>query len=150
MLAADSPIAEKHIDISIKVKQVADSICQHCHVYIATYTTGKAGQFYQRIEQESGKEFWSTKAWTHPPYCRLKDPDVIITHERQVKFLVEVKWGTVPGRGSTDLTMSPEEWEKMARLLSSSAMCRVRGPAVEGGRRYRSPEFRFKKDFCTD
>jgi hypothetical protein len=69
----------------------------------------------------------------------LKDPDVIITHEKQVKFLVEVKWGAVPGNTNTDLLMSPEEWGKMARLLDRSAICRVRGPAVKDGRRYRSP-----------
>ncbi len=146
-----SAIAKKHIEISIKTKQIADVICRGCLVYIATYTTGKSGQVYQRIEQESAEEFWSIKAWTPSPRRRLKDPDVIITRDERVKFLVEVKWGTVPGNTSTDLLMGLEEWAKMDRLLrASDIMCRVRGPAVKDGRRYKNPEFPFKKEYWTD
>ena len=150
MSPADLTIAKKHIEISMKAKHIADISCQNSRTYIATYTTGGSGQSYQRIEQESGGEFWSIKCWTPPPRSRLKDPDLIITHDRQVKILVEVKWGAVPGRAGTDLLVSPEEMGKMARLLSSPAMCRVRGPAVKGGHRYRSPEFPIEEDYWTD
>lgn len=146
-----SEIAKKHIEISIKTKQIAQVICRDCLVYIATYTTGKAGQVFQRIEEQSAEEFWSIKAWTPPPRRRLKDPDLIITHDDRVKFLVEVKWGTVPGNTSTDLLMGLKEWAKMDRLLRASViMCRVRGPAVKDGRRYKGAEFPIKIDYLTD
>ena len=150
MLTAESAIARKHTAISIQTKQIAMMHCQGCRVYIATYTTGKSGQAYQRIEEESGEEFWSIKAWTPPPHRRLKDPDVIITQEERVTLLVEVKWGALPGRISTDLLINPKEWEKMARLFTEPAMCRVRGPAVQNGIRYRSHDFQVAKDFYTD
>ena len=139
MFAADSTIAKKHIDISIRVKQIAGHSCPHCHVYLATHRIGKAGQFYQHIEQVSGEEFWSVKAWTPPPRHNLKDPDVVITQWNQVEFFVEVKWGAVRGGTNTDLLLSPEEWGRMARLLDRSAICRARGPAVKDGRCYHSP-----------
>jgi hypothetical protein len=86
-------IAAKHTDISLGVKQTAARCMPQYKVYVATYTTGRAGQIYQRIEEKSGEEFWSIKAWTPPPRRRLKDPDVIVTYQDQVRFIVEVKWG---------------------------------------------------------
>jgi hypothetical protein len=148
--APESAIAREHIEISIKIKRLADVFCRDCQTYVATYTAGASGQSYQRIEQESGEDFWSIKAWTPPPRSRLKDPDLIITHDRRVKYLVEVKWGSVSGRRSTDMLLSPGEREKMARLMHASAMCRVRGPAVKDGRRYSSPEFPIQRDYWTD
>ncbi len=150
MVIRDSAIAEKHIDISIRAKQIAKSSNRDWHIYIATYAAGTSGQSYQRIEEASGEEFWSIKAWTPAPHRRLKDPDVIITDSQRVKFLVEIKWGTIPGRTTTDLLMSPGEWQRIARLINSSAFCRVRGPAVEGGRRHRSPDFLIEKDYWID
>lgn len=146
-----SAIAEKHIDISIKTKQIAKSNCKDCVVYIATYPIGRPGQSFQRIEEQSGEEFWSIKAWTQPPHHHLKDPDVIITQDDRVKFLVEVKWGMVPGRASTDLLMSPQEWAKLSQLLQTKEfICRVRGPAVRKGKRFRAANFRVEKDYTTD
>jgi hypothetical protein len=150
MIDTEPTIATKHIGISIQAKQIALNYCKRCNVYIATYTSGISGQAYQRIEEKSGEEFWSLKAWTPPPHHRLKDPDLIITDDQQVVFLVEVKWGTLPGRGSTDLLISPQEWGKMARLFKEPVMCRVRGPAVKSGKRYRSPDFQFVQDYHTD
>ncbi len=150
MLIGNLAIAKKHIDISIRAKQIAAGKDRDWLIYIATHAAGISGQSYQQIEEASGEEFWSIKAWTPAPHRRLKDPDVIITDSKRVKFLVEVKWGTIPGKASTDLLMSPEEWQKIARLIHSSAFCRVRGPAVEGGRRYRSHEFRIERDYWTD
>ncbi len=146
-----SEIAKKHIAISVKSKDLAVANCSDSLVYIATYTTGRSGQSYQRLEQESGEEFWSIKAWTSPPHGRLKDPDVIITHGERVKFLVEVKWGAVPGRPSTDLHIGLNEWGKMDRLLcTSTSICRVKGPAVKDGRRYKNIEFLIEKDYRAD
>lgn len=151
MLAPDSAIARKHIEICLKVKNIAVSILPDCDVYVATYTAGQSGQSYQRIEEECRQEFWSIKAWTlTPPPIRLKDPDVIITRDKCVKFLIEVKWGSVPGRASTDLRMNGDEWRKMEKLLRDPAMCRVRGPAVRSGQRYRSQGFQSDYTYETD
>ncbi len=150
MLAPDSEIARKHIAISLRVKRIASSCCSKWGSYVATYTAGSAGQAYQRIEQDSGEEFWSIKTWTPPPHRRLKDPDVLITQGERVKFLVEVKWGAIQNRPNTDLSISAEEREKIAHLLSGSALCRVRGPCVKDRRRYRSTEFQIQKDYWTD
>jgi hypothetical protein len=150
MVEVGSIIALKHIEISIQTKQIAEKYCKECCVYIATYTTGRSGQAYQRIEEKSGEEFWSLKAWTPPPHRRLKDPDLIITHNQQVTFLVEVKWGALPGWDTTDLLISPQEWCKMARLFKEPAMCRARGPAVKNGNRFRSANFQIEQDFYTN
>ncbi len=64
MVEAEPTIAAKHIQISIQAKQIAMEVCKDCNTYIATYTSGTSGQAYQRIEEESGEEFWSLKAWT--------------------------------------------------------------------------------------
>jgi len=76
MPEADSAIARKHIDISIRTKLIAalDNL-DNC-VYLATYTIGDSGQSYQHIEEQSGEEFWSIKAYTPAPHLRLKDPEV--------------------------------------------------------------------------
>ncbi len=146
-----SAIAKKHIEISIKTKQIAKSNCEDCRVYIATYTAGRSGQSHQPIEVHSGEEFWSIKAWTPSPHHHLKDPDVIITQGERVKFLVEVKWGTVPGRASTDLLMSPKEWAKLSQLLQTKEfICRVRGPAVRHKRRYKNTDFQITEDYKRD
>ncbi len=87
----------------------------------------------------------------HPLHIsRLKDPDVIITRDEEVAFLIEVKWGTTPGRPGSDLLIKPDEWEKMSRLLEAPALCRVRGPAVINGQRYRSPSFPVQLDYYTN
>jgi len=150
MYEADSAKARKHIDISIKTKHIAELHCQSYYVYVATYTTGKSGQAYQRIEEESGEEFWSIKALTLSPHHRLKDPDLILTQNERVSFLVEVKWGAIQGQKGSDLQIKPEEWAKMEQLFHEPILCRVRGPAVRSGYRYRSSDFPDVRDYLTD
>ena len=150
MPGADSAIARKHIDISLRTKLIAALDNLDNGVYLATYTTGNSGQTYQYIEEQSGEEFWSIKAWTPAPHHRLKDPDVIIIRDEEVAFLIEVKWGTIPGRPGSDLLIKPDEWGKMSRLLEAPALCRVRGPAVINGQRYRSPSFPVQLDYYTN
>ena len=142
--------AAKHTDISIRAKQIAESCSPQYDVYIATYTAGKTGQIYQRIEEKSDEEFWSIKAWTPPPHHRLKDPDMLVGYQDQAKFVVEVKWGAIPGNRNTDLILGPDEWRKMRALLTGANMCRIRGPAVKDHRRYRSAEFTIKRDYYTN
>ncbi len=142
--------AAKHTEFSIRVKHLAARYSPQYTVYIATYTAGAAGQIYQRIEEGSGEEFWSIKAWAPPPRRRLKDPDVLVTYQRQVKFIVEVKWGVIPGAQDTDLILAPDEWRKMKDLLTGANLCRVRGPAVVDHCRYRGPEFPDQRDYHTN
>ncbi len=144
-----SEIAKKHIDISIKTKQIATLIDKGYHIYIATYTTGKTGKCYQQIEEASGEDFWSIKAWTRYPHPhRLKDPDIIITHADRVRFLIEVKWGTVPDCGNTDLLIGQQECDKMRQLLRiQEFICRVRGPAVWDKRRYKTTDFQISETY---
>jgi hypothetical protein len=143
-------IAAKHTDISLRVKQIAAHCIPQCQVYVATYTAGSAGQTYQRIEEKSGEEFWSIKAWTPWPRRRLKDPDVIVTYQDQVRFIVEVKWGAIQGIDDTDLVLTPDEWRKMKDLLTGANLCRVRGPAAVDHHRYRSCEFTVQRDYYTN
>lgn len=123
-------IAEKHVKLSTRVKEIAESKGYHAgQVYIATHKP----QTYRNAEQASGKEFWSIKAWMpcFPRQCNLKDPDLIITDRDRVRFFVEVKWGTVSGI-STDLKMGRKEEEKIKRLLAAqSVYCNVKGPVSE-------------------
>lgn len=149
MTASASSIAQKHTDISVRTKQIVNASCPDCRVYIATYRTGTAGQEYQQIEQDNGEEFWSIKAWSPLPHRRLKDPDLVITHEQQVRYMVEIKWGAIPNRKGSDLLIDDKEQEKIKNLLQDSVMCRVRGPAVENGRRYKSHEFQEQKEYWT-
>ena len=142
--------AGRHIAISLQVKRLVQECCPECGVYVATYTAGRSGQAYQRIEEQSGEEFWSIKAWTGPPYRRLKDPDVLVTAGERVRFAVEVKWGAVESSTRTDLEVSRAEWARMEDLFLSPALCRVRGPAVQAGRRYRSTEFAVERDYRVD
>lgn len=142
--------AGRHIEISLQVNRLVQECCPQCGVYVATYTTGRFGQAYQRIEEESGAEFWSIKAWTDPPHERLKDPDVLVTTGDRVHFAIEVKWGAIPGAARSDVAISPEEWGRMRGLFERPALCRVRGPAVRAGRRYRSAEFTTQRDYRVD
>jgi hypothetical protein len=56
--------AHGHIEISLQVKRIVQACCPDCDVYVATYAAGRAGPSYQGIEEQSGVEFWSIKAWT--------------------------------------------------------------------------------------
>jgi hypothetical protein len=122
-------IAEKHVKLSTRVKHIAESKGYAGQVYIATHKP----QTYRHAEQDSGKDFWSIKAWmpSSPKDLSLKDPDLIITDRDRVKFFVEVKWGTV-SETYTDLKLGRKEEEKIKRLLAAqSVYCNVNGPVSE-------------------
>ncbi len=142
--------ARKHIGISLRVKEIASRCYPNCDIYIATYTAGRSGQSYQAIEEQSGLEFWSIRGLAHPTNERIKDPDVLITSDDQVKVLIEVKWGAIPQGLKTDMKAENKEWEDLRRLLGGPAKCRVRGPAVKACRRYRSEDFTIVRDFCVN
>lgn len=134
-------IARKHISISLQLKHIVSVTRRDLGVFVATYTSGARGQSYQSIEEASGEEFWSIKAWTPPPppRRRLKDPDLIITRGSEVRFLVEVKWGAVEGRPGSDLQMNDREWAEFQNILHQPADCIIHGPAVQNHRRFKSP-----------
>jgi hypothetical protein len=149
MPSQESAKARKHIAISLQARHIAEECCPGCAVYVATYTTGQAGQAYQRIEEQSGQEFWSIKAWTPPPRRRLKDPDLLITCQDRVRFIVEVKWGALPGCAESDMAIADEEMRKMHALRQGPVLCRVRGPAVRAAARRRSASFPIERDCFT-
>lgn len=136
--------------ISLAVKQIANRCCPSCDAYIATYTAGIAGQLYQEIEEESGEEFWSIKAWSPPPRRRKKAPDVLVVCGDKARFIIEVKWGAVAGSWVTETDLNRQEWKKTERLLRNPTECRVRGPAVKDGLRYRSQESPVQRSYFTD
>ena len=149
MAVASEAKARKHTRIGIKVKRIVRDCWPAWSVYLATYT---ARQVYQCIEQESGEEFWSIKAYSFPPqrHSRTKDPDALITDGDRVRFFVEIKWGAVSGSGETDMLCTQAEWLGMAQAFHDSAVCRIRGPAVEAGHRYGSSGFAVQRDYSVD
>ena len=115
MPATNAAIARKHIELSIEIKKTTNIICKDFVVYLATHPTGES---YRKIEKESGEEFWSIKARTQTSHQPLKDPDIIIADDKQVRLIVEVKWGTVEGNASTDLKMTGRNGTKSPNFLA--------------------------------
>jgi hypothetical protein len=111
-------IAAKHIDISLRVKQIAARCIPQYKVYVATYTAGSAGQIYQRLEEKSGAEFWSIKAWTPPSprRRRLKDPDGGMDQGELVPILFRT--------GSAKTVPSSEVVPLCARLALPTLRCK--------------------------
>ncbi len=150
MAESESLIARKHTEIGIKLKATTKAFNPKLGVYIATYTANTAGQEYQRIEADSGEEFWSIRVWSASPRRCLKFPGAVITQEKMAKYLIEIKWGAVAGSSSSDLMINEKEQNEIANVLSKTELCRVIGPAVQNGRRFRSGSFRFKKSYSVD
>src|SRR5437868_7584617 len=109
MADSESLIARKHTEIGIRIKATVKAFNPKLGVYIATYTVGKRGQEYQRIEAESSEEFWSIRVLSPSPRRCLKLPDAIVTQEEKVRYLVEIKWGAVADRFSSDLLIGSKE-----------------------------------------
>ncbi len=108
------------------MRLVAIDIRTDWDVYMATYG---AKSDYQLAEEHSKAEFWSIKAYRGQPSRAtwVKDPDGIIVQDDRVKFIIEVKWGALPGSSDTDLLIRQEELTKMVRLMEGPARCRVNG-----------------------
>ncbi len=144
--------ADKHIRLSIKIKDIINKIHPEWKVYIATYTTGTAGKIYQKIEEESGEEFWSIKLHSWIDNSELKDPDLIVVSEEKTKYAIEVKWGAVKGIFDTDILnfLGYLERKKNRDAREYGRTCYVRGPAVKDTVRYRHEEFPPEKMFTVD
>lgn len=123
-------IARKHVQLGVRAMHIAESMGFSGQVYVATHAFGRAGETFRRAQAEAGAEFWGIRAWMHSSAgeLRLKDPDLVIVDDNRVKFIVEVKWGTVPGAG-TDLKLPEKERQKIERLICAQfAYCNVNGP----------------------
>ncbi len=145
-MSASIDFAKKHVELSTRIKHIAESKGYAGQVYIATHALRRYASTYCQAEHHSGEDFWSIKAWTpsSPRELNLKDPDLIITEVGRVKFLVEVKWGTVSGT-DTDLELGVTEQEEISRLLSAQPVhCNVNGPVSEPS------SLRRKKKFWLD
>ncbi|MCL4396706.1 MAG: hypothetical protein M1482_18205 [Chloroflexi bacterium] len=132
-MSASFDKAKKHVRISNKVKQIAESLGYADHVYAATHAFGQMAKVFHEAELESGEQFWSIKAWKRAvPRARgLKNPDLVITDTKRVMVFVEVKWGTVAGP-DTDLRLGLKDVEKLRCLLrAQSVFCNINGPVGE-------------------
>jgi len=141
--------ARNHVNIALRVKRIA-KVCLpgHC-VFLAPHNQ----RAYQDLERQSGEEFWSVKAYSSSAPAsgsRVKDPDAIITQGDRVCFLVEIKWGAVPGAAHTDVPLTQAEWKDLASRLRAITVCRVRGPAVKAGVRNQSHMFTDSCDYQVD
>jgi hypothetical protein len=123
-------IAKKHVELSLKVKRIAQSKGYGDNVFITTHALRRSALPYREAEKASGEDFYSIKGWipSSPKAVNLKDPDLIITDESRVKYFIEVKWGKQ--EDPTDLKLGTEERRKIANLLAagSRAFCNINGP----------------------
>lgn len=138
--------AKKHVWITRRIRTITKSVHVNWDVYMATYSADKD---YRALEMVGGREFWSIRAYAPSSTRRTKDPDAIIVQGRQVKFLVEVKWGTVLHNPKSDLRLSQDEQEEMKQLVASPGWCRARGPVIKDGRLIPKEEFD-ERDFSCD
>jgi hypothetical protein len=140
-------IAQKHISVSLQIEDTVKELGLPYTTFIGTYGTGKSGQAYQTIEEESGRTYYSLKLYsTNPPkqQSHIKDPDVVIVDDHFVKYIIEVKWGYITGVPiESDLfkIFKGEEYEKHLQATIQGKVVRVRGPACAKGIRYRSNQF---------
>ena len=86
-------IAVKHVQISIKVKDVINHLYPKYDVYLASHGNHPN---YKEVEIKSGEKFWSLQLRSHTDKTELKRPDIIITDSEFVKYFIEVKWGAIP------------------------------------------------------
>ena len=142
--------AQKHVKISLEVRDVINKIYPKYCVYIATHTAGRHGGNYRKTEEESGKKFWSLKLLSSPERKKLKDPDVIVSDGNKVKYLIEVKWGVINGCSATDADISKPERGKIEQARHLGGICHIRGPAITNGQHYYSKEFVEKKKSEVD
>lgn len=142
--------AQKHIELSLKVRDIARERLPDHLVYVATHTAGKYGQLYQSLEEETGEEFWSLRIISDPTKRRLKDPDLLIAIESRAEFLVEIKWGVIAGEGKSDMIDAFQIQSEMRNALIKPAICQLRGPAVTKGQRYRTDSFKIKRKYTVD
>jgi len=145
---AGRAIARKHVDVAVRLKRIATDCCPDNCVYLATHTQ----QAYQDVEKQCGAEFWSIRAYSEPDPtrgCYVKAVDAIITLGDRVRFVIEIKWGAVPGKARTDMLLTQADWLNVAARLRSIVVCRVHGPVVKPGVRYQSPVFAESCDYAV-
>lgn len=132
-------IADKHIQISLEVKKGTEKLNRELKTYLATYTTGTSGTIYKKLEEQSGEEFWSLRMHSSKDPDNtdgVKDPDIIVVKNKEIKYVIEVKWGFIGNyTNSTDLMsiFDRNEMVKIKDMIDNSQVCRAIGPKVYCG-----------------
>ena len=129
--------AKKHVQISLKVKDSINQICPLYNVYLATHSAGRHGSNYQKVEEESGERFWKLPFYSQiNRKGKLKEPDIIITDRKIVKYLIEVKWGAIDKCQDTDAFISENDREKLGNAYNVGRKFKIRGPVIENCKLY--------------
>ena len=146
-------IAQKHISVSLQIEDIVKELGLTYKTFIGTYGTGRSGQAYQTIEEESGRTYYSLKMYsTNPPLqqSQIKDPDVVIVDAHFAKYIIEVKWGYItsaPIESDLFKIFKGKEYERHLQATIQGKVVRVRGPACAKGIRYRSNQFTFIQNY---
>ena len=135
--------ADKHIRISIEVKKIIEKFNSEFKTYLATYTASKT---YQKLEEQSGEEFWSLRMYNSKipdNASRAKYPDIIVIKDNMIKYVIEVKWGFIGNYTNSPDLMSifdEAEMNKIKKMIDKSQVCRALGPKVYCGTRLNKNE----------
>jgi len=127
--------ADKHIRISIEVKEIIEKLNSELQTYLATYTARKT---YQKLEEQLDEDFWSLHMCTLKDTRSIKDPDIIVIKDNMIKYVIEVKWGFIGNyTNSPDLMriFDRDEMVKIKDMIDNSQVCRAIGPKVDSGTR---------------
>ena len=144
-------IAKKHVQISIKVKEIINHLCSQYNVYLATHGHRP---IYKNVELESGEKFWSLQLRSNTDNKELKRPDVIITDSEFVKYFIEVKWGAIPNckfsKSDIKEIVKGSEKNKMKKARENGGVLKCNGPAIVNGQHYYSKKFLHRKKFIVN
>jgi len=134
-------IAKKHIQICIGTKKIFQNNHPELSVYIATHS----GKLYNDLGKLSGKDFWSLQLRSSLDNKGLKNPDIIVTNGKKVKYFIEVKWGAIEGCSVSDSDIKTiikgSEKDKMKRARKLGGDLKCNGPAITNSQHYYNTEF---------
>lgn len=143
--------AEKHVQISLKVRDIINQMYPKYCVYLATHCRDKN---YKEKEKESGEKFWSLQLRSYTDKEGLKHPDIIVTDSEIIKYLIEVKWGVINGCLVSDSDIKTivkgSEKNKIKKARQLGGILHSNGPAISNGRHYFNNEFIEKKEFIVN
>lgn len=142
--------AQKHVKISLEVRDAINKTYPKYCVYLATHAVGRHVVNYQKIEEESGENFWMLPFYSQiSREGKLKEPDLIATDGNVVKYLIEVKWGAIEGCSETDAFISENDRDKIKNAHHFGKKFKIRGPVIKDSKRY-DKESRECKYFDVD
>ncbi|MCK4475891.1 MAG: hypothetical protein KAU16_04115 [Methanophagales archaeon] len=123
--------AEKHTSILCQIEDIVERMY---HNKFKTYLTTHTRKYYKETEKESRKTFYHLKMYTtDPPKGRsnVKDPDSIVVEGHEIRYVIEVKWGSTDLKSIFD--SNSDELTKIKDLIRESKVCRVIGPYIQNG-----------------